>query len=154
MVEGLRDSMNDVTAERSGACARCISRRAFLADSATIAAVAALFAACGSEGITPPTGKVEVKVGDIPALATNDTLVLIDSLRAAKRTGPTTFVAWSRLCTHEGTPVDLSGNGFLCPNHGSRFDLNGSVTIGPATQPLGQLATSYDAATDILTIGT
>jgi Rieske Fe-S protein len=153
MVEGLRDSMSGVTSGLSGACASCISRRAFLVDSAALAAVAALFAACGEAGITPPTGKVEVKVSDFPGLATNDTLVLIDSLRAAKRTGATTFVAWSRLCTHEGTPVDLSGNSFLCPNHGSRFDLNGAATIGPATQSLGQLATAYDQVTDILTIG-
>jgi cytochrome b6-f complex iron-sulfur subunit len=81
-------------------------------------------------------------------------LVLIDDRRAAKRTGAATFVAWSRLCTHEGTPVDVSGSGFFCPNHGSRFDNNGSVTLGPATQPLSTLATSYDAVTDMLTIGT
>ena len=153
MVEGLRESMSEVTPELSGACASCISRRAFLADSATLAAVATLFAACSDSGISAPTGKVEVKVSTIPGLATNETLVLIDSRRAAKRTGETTFVAWSRLCTHEGTPVDLATNGFVCNNHGSRFDANGNVTLGPATQALGQLPTSYDATTDMLTIG-
>jgi Rieske Fe-S protein len=153
MVEGLRESMSEVTTELSGRCASCISRRAFFADSAALAAVAALFAACGDNGITPPTGKIDVKVSDFPGLATTQTLVLIDPLRAAKRTGETTFIAWSRLCTHEGTPVDLSGNGFFCPNHGSRFDADGDVTTGPATQPLGQLPTSYDAVTDMLTIG-
>jgi cytochrome b6-f complex iron-sulfur subunit len=147
--------MSELTPALSGACASCISRRAFLADSAALAAVAALFAACGGEGgITPPAGKVDIKVGDFPGLATNGTLVLVDSRRAAKRTGATTFVAWSRLCTHEGTPVDLTGNAFVCANHGSRFDANGDVTLGPATQALGQLATSYDAASDTLTIGT
>ena len=136
-----------------GACASCISRRAFLADAATIAALTTLFAACGDAPVAPPTGKVEVKVGDFPGLATMNQLVLVDDRRAAKRTGTSSFVAWSRLCTHEGTPVDVSGSGFVCPNHGSRFDNNGQVTLGPASQALATLVTSYDAATDMLTIG-
>jgi nitrite reductase/ring-hydroxylating ferredoxin subunit len=154
MVEGFRDSMTDVNSRIPGACAGCISRRAFLADAATIAALTALFAACGDSPVEPPTGKIEVKVSDFPGLAAMNQLVLVDGRRAAKRTGTTTFVAWSRLCTHEGTPVDVSGSGFVCPNHGSRFDNNGNVTLGPANQPLPTLATSYDAATDMLTIGT
>jgi hypothetical protein len=43
------------------------------------------------------------------------------------------------------------------PNHGSRFDSNGNVTRGPnasgTVTNLPILATSYDATTDILTIG-
>ena len=145
--------MTDAFSGTPGACANCISRRAFLADAATIAALTALFAACGDSPVEPPTGKVEVKVADFPGLATMNQLVLVDAKRAAKRTGPSTFVAFSRLCTHEGTPVDVSGSGFVCANHGSQFDNNGQVTLGPATQPLPTLATAYNAATDILTIG-
>ncbi|MEO5567056.1 MAG: Rieske 2Fe-2S domain-containing protein [Gemmatimonadaceae bacterium] len=126
-----------------------------MARSAGLAAVAAFFAACGESGITAPTGQVQVKVADFPALATLDKLVLIDGRRAAKRTGTGTFAAFSRLCTHEGTPVNLANNDttFVCPNHLSRFDNNGEATVGPATQRLAVLATSYAAATDILTIG-
>ena len=156
--EGLRDDMRDETMEASGACGGCVSRRSFVARSAGMAAVAAFFAACGESGetlITAPTGQVQVKVADFPGLATLDKLVLIDGRRAAKRTGAGTFAAFSRFCTHEGTPVDLADNDttFLCPNHLSRFDNNGKVTTGPATQGLSVLATSYAAATDTLTIG-
>ena len=153
MGEGFRDSMTDLTSGMPGACASCISRRAFLADAATIAALSALFSACGDSPVEPPAGKVEVKVSDFPGLATINQLVLVDRRRAAKRTGETTFVAFSRLCTHEGTPVEVSGSGFVCPNHGSQFSNDGSVTFGPATQALPTLPTSYDAATDLLTIG-
>ena len=153
MVEGFRDAMSEVDTGIPGGCASCVSRRAFLADAATIAALSALFAACGDSPVEPPTGQVEVKVGDFPGLATMNQLVLVDGRRAAKRTGATTFVAFSRLCTHEGTPVEVSGTGFFCPNHGSQFNNDGQVTIGPANQPLPTLATSYNAATDILTIG-
>ena len=144
--------MNEAPPKTTGACASCISRRAFLADAATIAALSSLFAACG-DPVEPPAGQVEVKVGDFPGLATMNKLVLIDGRRAAKRTGASSFVAFSRLCTHEGTPVDISGSGFFCPNHGSQFDNNGQVTAGPATQALQALTTNYDAATDVLTIG-
>jgi cytochrome b6-f complex iron-sulfur subunit len=136
-----------------GACASCISRRGFLADAATVVALTALFAACGESPVGPPKGKVDIKVGDFPGLATMNTLVLVDPQRAAKRTGATTFIAFSRLCTHEGTPVDISGTGFLCPNHGSRFDNDGQVVLGPATHALPTLITAYDSTTDILTIG-
>jgi Rieske Fe-S protein len=49
--------------------------------------------------------------------------------------------------------VDLAGTGFFCRNHGSEFDNNGTVTVGPATRNLTKLLTSYDPATDILTLG-
>ena len=147
MDEGIRDG---VTVQ---GCEHCVSRRAFLAEAGALAAVAAFFAACGDIGITDPTGTVEVTVSQFPGLATTNQLVLIDGSRAAKRTGPATFAAYSRACTHEGTRINLSGSGFLCPNHGARFDNNGNVTAGPAGRALTRLATSYDAATDKLTIG-
>ena len=136
-----------------GACASCISRRAFLADAATIAALTTLFAGCADAGISEPVGRVDVKVGSFPGLVAMNQLVLVDSQRAAKRTGADTFVAFSRRCTHEGFAVDLSGSGFICEQHGSRFDNDGKVTLGPAARPLSTLATSYDSTTDTLTIG-
>lgn len=147
--------MSDVM-DSTGACAACISRRSFVARSAGLAAVAAFFAACGEGGgITDPTGSVQVKVADFPGLATVNRLVLIDGQRAAKRTGATTFAAYSRACTHERTAVDIVGTGdsFECPNHGARFNNSGQVTLGPAQRNLAVLNTSYNSATDILTIG-
>jgi Rieske Fe-S protein len=152
MEDRLRGDMTDET-ETPSACVGCVSRRAFIADAAALAAVATFFAACGDPGITEPTGQLVVKVDGFSDFATLNKLVLIDGQRAAKRTGTGTFVAWSRLCTHEGTPVNISGTGFVCPNHGSKFDNDGNVTLSPATQSLKQLATSYDPATDLLKIG-
>jgi Rieske Fe-S protein len=141
-----------------GGCDGCLTRRAFLTQSALAAATAAFLAACGDGqiggiAITDPVSSTTITVSAFPGLATAGTLVLIDGSRAVKRTGATTFVAFSRSCTHQGFPVDLSGSGFLCNNHGSRFDNNGHVTLGPAALNLTELVTSYDAATDTLTIG-
>lgn len=147
MGEGVRDGV------ALQGCEACVSRRAFLAEAAALAAVAAFFSACSGNDLVSPTGTVEIKVSDFAGLATTNQLVMVDGARAAKRTGPSSFVAWSRACTHEGTRINLSGTGFVCPNHGARFDNNGNVTAGPANRPLTELPTSYDPATDTLTIG-
>ncbi|MCU0392772.1 MAG: Rieske (2Fe-2S) protein [Thermoflexibacter sp.] len=54
------------------------------------------------------------------------------------RNTATTFVALSKACTHQGTTVVFrpAQNNFLCNNHGSVFNLNGSVANGPAASPL------------------
>ncbi len=45
--------------------------------------------------------------------------------------------ALSLECTHLGCRVaPLSGGGFACPCHGSRYDAEGRVVSGPARRPL------------------
>lgn len=44
--------------------------------------------------------------------------------------------AISTTCTHLGCIVAPSATGFQCPCHGSRFDVDGNVTGGPAPKPL------------------
>ena len=46
------------------------------------------------------------------------------------------FRAASAVCTHLGCTVNLAGNGFHCPCHGSVFDQSGVVASGPAPSPL------------------
>jgi cytochrome b6-f complex iron-sulfur subunit len=49
------------------------------------------------------------------------------------------FSALSLVCTHLGCTVENLPDGFTCPCHGSRFDLQGKVKRGPATKPLSSL---------------
>ncbi|HEX7621235.1 MAG TPA: Rieske (2Fe-2S) protein [Anaerolineales bacterium] len=51
------------------------------------------------------------------------------------------FSAISLVCTHLGCTVESKPEGFACPCHGSRFDLQGNVTRGPAGKPLISLRT-------------
>ncbi len=146
-------------------CEECLTRRQFLARSAVAAAAAAIAAGCGNGQIgptayTPPGGNssngssgTTIKVGNYPQLANVGTLVKVDAYQAVKRTGATSFAAFSMVCTHQGCLTQLQSNTFFCPCHGAEFDSSGRVIRGPATRPLGQYTTSYDATTDTLTIG-
>jgi Rieske Fe-S protein len=143
-------------------CHDCLNRREFLTSAAGMAALVTV-ASCGdgvlsggaTQPIVPPGGdRVVVKVGDFPALANVGVLVHIsETFYAAKRTGSATFDAFSMACTHEGCLTSITnGQQFDCPCHFSRFDSNGAVLRGPANRPLSKLPTSYNAATDELTI--
>ncbi len=46
------------------------------------------------------------------------------------------FVALSLICPHLGCTVESKTDGFACPCHGSRFDLNGRLVRGPAARSL------------------
>ena len=147
-------------------CEHCLSRREFLTRSTLVVAGAAALGGCGDGqfGPTPvmsSANSLSIKVSTIPALATVGQLALVPPASAriaVKRTGTTTFVAISTICTHQQCETNIVGAALECPCHGSRFDSDGKVTrqpqgtAGSATN-LPTFATRYDAATDTLTIG-
>ncbi|GLH74265.1 hypothetical protein GETHLI_27670 [Geothrix limicola] len=45
----------------------------------------------------------------------------------------TGIYAISASCLHQGGHIDPTSGGFGCPCHGSQYNLNGTVTVGPAT---------------------
>ncbi len=49
------------------------------------------------------------------------------------------FLAYHLICTHLGCTLDISNEGFICPCHGSEFDLVGKVLKGPAGEDLKSL---------------
>ena len=135
----------------SGSCRDCLSRREFLARGAGGAALVAL-AACVPGPTVPTSRHLVITVASFSGLATVGKLVKVGDSHAAKRTGATTFVAYSMFCTHAGCETFINGQQFDCPCHGSVFSSTGAVVQGPASRPLAVLPTSYDAASDTLTI--
>ena len=70
------------------------------------------------------------------------------------RTSDSEFVTLSDICTHAGCAVRFTASlqQLTCPCHGSRFDLTGAVSRGPAARPLKVYPSVYDAVTEVLTI--
>lgn len=63
------------------------------------------------------------------------------------------FSALSLTCTHLGCTVEQNKDEFVCPCHGSHFDLNGKLLHGPAAEPLASLRieTTQDGKLILLT---
>jgi nitrite reductase/ring-hydroxylating ferredoxin subunit len=134
-----------------------IARRTFLIQSGILAAMAAL-AACGGASATAP----DVPAGSTVDISAHSSLasvggVAIVSLGGAPvaivRTSSTAFLALSLVCPHEGGIVGQSGSRFVCPVHGATFDIDGNWIGGQRTSSLHQYATSYNATTNVLTVG-
>lgn len=153
------------------ACRDCLNRRDFLARSAVAAAALIAAEACGDGQIGPPLphnsgggdpdipggGPVTVRLSDFPALANVGTVVDIGHQRALVRTGATTILGLSRICTHQQCDTEVHNNRFECPCHGSIFAADGSVIRGPNIEappntPLRQLAVQVDTAAGTVTV--
>lgn len=151
-----------------GAAAPCdgVSRREFVARS-TLAAVAAFLAACGdgqigayvstAPGSTPGNrAGLTVRVADFPALANVGGIARVDGgvgiPVALVRTGASSFAAFSMVCPHQGTTINIAGSGFKCPNHGATFDASGANIGGQQSSSLASFTATFDAAAGTVTI--
>jgi Rieske Fe-S protein len=136
-----------------------IARREFVGSAAAALAALAL-AACGgaTDFLTSPgtVASTSIKVSDFPTLA-NVGGVATTSVSgipiAIVRTGASSFAAFSRICPHQGTTIDVQSNGFQCPRHGATFNLSGQWIGGQRTSNLVAYPVGYDAASATLTIG-
>lgn len=52
-----------------------------------------------------------------------------------------TYNALYMQCTHESQPLSATKSGLFCPSHGSAFNLDGEVTVQPATRALRKFKT-------------
>jgi cytochrome b6-f complex iron-sulfur subunit len=66
-------------------------------------------------------------------------------------TAQSSFVALSAICTHQTCTITGFGNqNYVCPCHGSTFDVNGRALSGAASAALHQYSTQF--ASGVLTI--
>ena len=98
--------------------------------------------ACG-----PPFGIVSA--GNASALAVGDVKAVPGASVAIARDAQGVY-AMTLVCTHAGCDMSQSGSvastGLVCDCHGSRFDPNGNVVIGPAQSPLQHYQVTADTA--------
>ena len=122
-----------------------LSRRDFLKLARTV-----LLAACGLLGLdgllrfldtrTQPDPQTDFDGGPAASFA-DGSRTLLAQVPAVVIKDVRGFTVLSLICTHLGCTVENKPDGFACPCHGSRFNPQGTVTRGPAAQPLNALRT-------------
>ena len=95
-----------------------------------------------------------VKLADNSALTKVGGSVKISDEMMLIRKSESTFIAVRTICTHKGCDVELEGDKFVCPCHGSEFTVDGVVTQGPATKNLKIFETIFDSGNGTVTIKT
>jgi cytochrome b6-f complex iron-sulfur subunit len=145
-----------------------ITRKEFFVKTAQGVAILSIPSIFGSflESCNSPTGPNNAAVlPSVQGTVSNGTvIVIIDSSSALAKAGSAAivtfssgfllvdhtsgnnFVAMSAICPHQGCTVsnfDSGSSQFVCPCHGSRFDMNGKVVQGPAASNLQVYQTQF-----------
>jgi cytochrome b6-f complex iron-sulfur subunit len=84
----------------------------------------------------PPPARFEVGLATDYPLNSRTLLPAIPAVLIHNNRG---FSALSLVCSHLGCTVEVKPDDYVCPCHGSRYDLSGNVTHGPASSPLSPL---------------
>lgn len=126
--------------EQVASAAKSLSRRDFLAVAGKI-----LLAASGIVGLgelssflsyqpdpAPPT-RFDLGQADQYLVGSR---TLVSEAKAVLLHTSSGFTAISLVCPHLGCTLEMKAEAFVCPCHGSKFTLNGTLTNGPANQPM------------------
>jgi isorenieratene synthase len=70
--------------------------------------------------------------------------------QAFLRRTPSGLEALDARCTHMGCPVQLTGDGFVCPCHAGRYDTDGKNVSGPPPRPLDVLRVTEDGGVVVI----
>lgn len=137
-------------------------RRAFISETARLAALAVLVSACSGglgsltgPGSTSLSQAITIKLSDYPALANAGGAARINGTSvpiALVNEGNSNYTALSLICTHQGGTVQWNGQIFICPVHGAEFAADGHWIGGQPTTSLHTYPTSYDAGAGTVTI--
>ena len=133
-----------------------MSRRGFIGACA-LAAVALPALPAAAQGLTRtlPDGRIAIRVSSIPELGKVGGAVRVGTIDGTPvgvaRTGARTYRAFSLSCPHQGVTVGRSATGWTCSAHGSKFEADGDLVLGPATTGLEAIPSRLRGGT--LTIG-
>jgi len=122
-----------------------ISRRSFIAGVCAVVALSGseLPAAANTAVKKLPGGRVSVNLKAVPALAKVGGAAKIGSVKgvpvAIARTGTFKYIAFNLLCPHQGVTVTQNEKGWVCNAHGSEFEADGDLVLGPATSGLARV---------------
>lgn len=98
-----------------------------------------------ARAIKTTANDITVKLSENAALSKTGGTVKINDEIMLVRKSDTEFLAIRTICTHKGCDVELEGNKFICPCHGSEFSLEGKVLSPPAKTDLKIFETIFDS---------
>ena len=122
-----------------------ISRRSLIAGVCAVVALGGseIPAAANAAVKKLPGGRISVNLNAVPALAKVGGATRIGSVKgvpvAIARTGTSQYIAFNLLCPHQGVTVTRNVSGWVCNAHGSEFEADGDLVLGPATTGLTRL---------------
>jgi Rieske Fe-S protein len=122
-----------------------ISRRSFMAGVCAVVALGAgeVPAAANTAVKKLPGGRISVNLKAMPALAKVGGATRIGSVKgvpvAIARTGSSKYIAFNLACPHQGVTVTRNESGWVCNAHGSEFEPDGDLVLGPATTGLARV---------------
>lgn len=123
-----------------------VSRRGFLTGSCALllmSGIQALPATASTAVKRLPNGRLSVDLRKIDGLSKVGGSVRVGNIKgkpvAISRTGNTTYIAFYLSCPHQGVTVSRTEAGWKCEAHGSEFQANGDLVLGPATSGLQRL---------------
>jgi len=152
-------------------------RREFLKKSGSLTVMSlfgiGFFTSCSTDDMEPTTPDLKTPPDDNNGITATATAVTVDldvatTLSAAGgwalvtaskvlivNMGNDTYNALTSVCTHSQCDRNwtFSNNLFTCTCHGSRFDRQGAVVTGPATQALRTYSTSINNSVLTVTLG-
>ena len=103
---------------------------------------------------TPVSGGITLTIDSSSPLSAVGSAALVQTSIGdflVAHTAQNSFVALSAICTHQTCTITGFGNqNYVCPCHGSTFDVNGRVLGGPAPAPLHQYTAQFTGG--VLTI--
>jgi len=122
-----------------------ISRRSFMAGVCAVVALGAgeVPAAANTAVKKLPGGRISVNLKAMPALAKVGGATRIGSVKgvpvAIARTGTSKYIAFNLACPHQAVTVTRNESGWVCNAHGSEFEPDGDLVLGPATTGLARV---------------
>ena len=126
-----------------------VSRRSFFAGACAVAAISVVGLPAEAQGAVTKRrdGRLSIRVRDIAALKEVGSSARVGVFKgrpvALARTGPSTFIAFALNCPHQGVTVVKDESGWVCNAHGSKFESNGSLVLGPATAALPRVRAKF-----------
>jgi Rieske Fe-S protein len=134
-----------------------ISRRSFIAGVCAVVALGGseVPAAANTAVKKLPGGRLSVNLKAVPALAKIGGATRVGSVKgvpvAIARTGTSKYIAFNLLCPHQKVTVTQNAKGWVCNAHGSEFESNGDLALGPATTGLARVP--IKVSKNVATIG-